>query len=436
MKPRTQQQIKIYNLFKGLPKITAKHIKFGEKNVLKHLGFRTPRVISCMDCGHVFPAIKEVEVCKCPACKTNLTIKDTMDRTHSQREFMVILSVVDGYQVNRFLEFRSYHRKGEKARFNMQVVSAQFMNEQGEMVELISRNIGGIMGSGDTFCGELEIKRWNARRYDIYASAVYPNPEVLPVIKRNGFDGNMCYCTPFELFNGIINQPKAETLLKAKQYALVGAVINDYKGRPDKYWNSIKICMRNNYIITDAGTWFDYLELLTKFKKDLNSPKYLCPADLDVEHNRLVRKKQAIIDARRRKEDEERKRQRAIRDKVTHAQFVKDKKAFFGICFSSGDITVKVLDSIQEFIDESKVLAHCVFTNEYYAKKDSLILSARIDGVPIETIEVSLKTMKIVQSRGFDNKATKHNEAIVKLVQKNIPTIKKTYKSIKQKQAA
>ena len=41
---------------------------------------------------------------------------------------------------------------------------------------------------------------------------------------------------------------------------------------------------------------------------------------------------------------------------------------------------------------------HCVFTNEYYLKADSLILSATIDGKRIETIEVSLKRMEVVQS--------------------------------------
>mgnify|MGYP000296788918 FL=1 len=49
---------------------------------------------------------------------------------------------------------------------------------------------------------------------------------------------------------------------------------------------------------------------------------------------------------------------------------------------------------------------HCVFTNEYYLKADSLILSATIDGKRIETIEVSLKRMEVVQSRGVCNKNT------------------------------
>ena len=67
---------------------------------------------------------------------------------------------------------------------------------------------------------------------------------------------------------------------------------------------------------------------------------------------------------------------------------------------------------------------HCVFSNEYYLKADSLILSATIDGKRIETIEISLKTMKVVQSRGVCNKNTEHHDQIVNLVNKNMKLIR------------
>ena len=49
----------------------------------------------------------------------------------------------------------------------------------------------------------------------------------------------------------------------------------------------------------------------------------------------------------------------------------------------------KVLDSVEAIRQEGEAMHHCVFTNEYYLKADSLILSATIDGKRIETIEVS-----------------------------------------------
>ena len=62
------------------------------------------------------------------------------------------------------------------------------------------------------------------------------------------------------------------------------------------------------------------------------------------------------------------------------------KALFFGITFTDGTIEVRVSESAAEYMEEGKVLHHCVFTNEYYIKEQSLILSARIDGKRIETI--------------------------------------------------
>jgi hypothetical protein len=58
-----------------------------------------------------------------------------------------------------------------------------------------------------------------------------------------------------------------------------------------------------------------------------------------------------------------------------------------------------VIGSVQDFIDEGRELNHCIYTNKYFCRKDSLILSATIDNKRIETIEFSLKEMKIVQAR-------------------------------------
>ena len=74
--------------------------------------------------------------------------------------------------------------------------------------------------------------------------------------------------------------------------------------------------------------------------------------------------------------------------------------SFFGICFTDGIIQVHVLESVQEHLEEGVSMHHCVFSNAYYLKEDSLILSATIEGKRIETIEVSLRTLEVVQSRG------------------------------------
>ncbi len=62
------------------------------------------------------------------------------------------------------------------------------------------------------------------------------------------------------------------------------------------------------------------------------------------------------------------------------------KKTFFGLTFSDKNITIAVLENVQDFMKERDTVSHCLFTNEYYTKKDSLILSARIEGYPFRNL--------------------------------------------------
>jgi hypothetical protein len=91
--------------------------------------------------------------------------------------------------------------------------------------------------------------------------------------------------------------------------------------------------------------------------------------------------------------------------------------------FSDGLISVRVLESVAEIVSEGKIMHHCV--GSYYSKEDSLILSACIDGKKIETIEISLSKMQVIQSRGVCNTNTEYHERIIKLVNNNIPLIEK-----------
>ena len=71
-------------------------------------------------------------------------------------------------------------------------------------------------------------------------------------------------------------------------------------------------------------------------------------------------------------------------------------------------------------MDEAEQMKHCVFSNEYFKKKASLILSASVDGVKTETIEVSLETMEIVQCRGLFNQNSEYHDEILRVMNNNI----------------
>ena len=84
------------------------------------------------------------------------------------------------------------------------------------------------------------------------------------------------------------------------------------------------------------------------------------------------------------------------------------------------------MQSVSEFVQEAEIMHHCVYSNQYFKKKDSLILSAKDKkGNHLETVELNLNTMQVIQSRGVCNKNTEHHHRIIELVKKNINLIRR-----------
>lgn len=104
-------------------------------------------------------------------------------------------------------------------------------------------------------------------------------------------------------------------------------------------------------------------------------------------------------------------------------KYLQEKEKFFNLEIKKGQIKIVPLKSVPEFLAEGEYLNHCVFRSSYYARKDSLILSARIKNKPVETIEVSLKDFKIEQCYGKNNKPSKHHNEIKSIVKSYIPQI-------------
>lgn len=258
--------------------------------------------------------------------------------------------------------------------------------------------------------------RMNQRIY-IAPGYIHPNSKILPILRRNGFKGHFHKISPQELFPLILSDNKAETLLKTKQIPLL-QVYDKYSDSIYKYWNMIRICTKHNYIIKDPSMWFDQLKLLAFFQKDLYNPKYICPADLNHSHHLLI--------ARKAKIDNRIEREKLLEKfEIQQVQYARSKHKFFGLLFKTGDLEIKPLVNVSEFFDEGKLFSHCIYTNSYFNRKDSLVLSARLNSVPIETIEISLKNLQILQARGRFNKTTPHHERIINLVTQNLPVIAK-----------
>ena len=159
--------------------------------------------------------------------------------------------------------------------------------------------------------------------------------------------------------------------------------------------------------------WCDTIRLLEKCGKDIRSVKYICPKDLKAEHDRWLHKVNAAEEKRSNIEKLQRAKQR-------EDEFFKNKSCFFGIVITDNDIEISVLDSLEAYKAEGEKMKHCVFQCEYYAKRDSVILSAHdLQGNRIETVEFSLSQGKVIQSRGVCNTNTAYHDRIIKLVNDN-----------------
>lgn len=172
--------------------------------------------------------------------------------------------------------------------------------------------------------------------------------------------------------------------------------------------------------------------MLKDLGKDIRNPQNICPNDFIEAHDRANR----LIDAKREKaraerarqyeiERREREQQRLLKEKEDAEKFIALKSKFFGLVITDNELTIKVLESVNEYYEEGKAQNICVFGAGYYRKEDSLILSARIDGEIIETIEVDLRTLKVVQCHGKYNKDTEYHDRIINLVNSNAKLIRK-----------
>ena len=418
MKPKTRFQYDVVAANEKLLQITEAPIEWAYQKTINHYAYRTASgKTTCMDCGHQWSTEHSSKYTHCPKCNAYLKINDTRLRTMNDKSYFSIVSIQDGLQVQRIFLMEVKTVKGSPAQKSVMEIARYWTNEHGKTaVTALKRTMGFYR---DTFVrdGNLELRYDNEVYAYLSDCYVYPHYEVLPILKRNGLRGSIADM-PFQpLIQGLLKDSRIETLLKTGRRRELSYFLN-HQRELDFCWSSLRIVLRQNYKINDVSLWVDYIKLLDKCGKDLNNAFYVCPIDLRSSHDRFLKMAERI----REREEKERQRQIAIQNE---ARFKELKEKFFGLSFTDGTIIVSVLESIQEYYNEGDAMHHCVGQSEYFLKPNSLVFSARIDGQRIETVELSLKTFQVIQSRGICNKNTKHHQHIINLVHKNVPLVQK-----------
>lgn len=435
MEPKTALQKKVVALSAKLPPITEKQKEHAFKSCLLSYVGKSRKTLYCLECGHSWTEdnagillLNIEKKDKCPSCQRELKYAEYMKGMFRDSAYYSVITTQDDMQVVRMFFVSKDMKKGLSASSWLSEVMQHWIDEKGKVTTL-SKTVQGLSRYYDQwiFHSNLEVRMHsykNTLRYAIEPYKTYPGKRILPIIKRNGFTGHFHGMSPLDLFTLILKSPAAETLLKSKQIAMLKHYEKSIHMQEN--WPSIRICIRNGYIIKDASMWEDYISLLGFFNKDLHNPKYVCPADLKKEHDRLVRKKRDL----ERKQKIEEMRKRLDKEQVVYA---KTKGKFFGLVFQKGNIHVKTIETVEEIMVEGDKLNHCVFTNAYHKKPDSLIMSARIKDEPVETIELSLKRIEVIQARGSHNQHSKYHKQILELVNSNISVIEQI-KSVKTSQ--
>ena len=425
MKPRTKREKLVVELSSKLPEITEAQIRWGKKHCFPHNAYRCKDEMWCSECGRLWvdtTGQKEGYIL-CPYCGERLEIKSSRKKKLRQYEYMTIVTAVDKFQVLRHFEIGKCKgtQMGEMW-YHIEEVCQQWITEnRKETVMAKPLNMGKrawIYTQPISIKSTYDYYGYNC--YDLYGK-VYPKVKLLPVLRRNGLRTSFHGITPANLIRALLGESKyAEMLLKTRQYSMLDFYM--HRRCLSHPW-TINICNRNGYIIKDGSMYDDYLRLLDYFHLDTHNAHYVCPKNLRKAHDELLKRKQKI-EARERMERERIERMKKEKElKRNIAVFWKKIQPFLGLQIKDEGIVICPLESVTQYYQEWKTMHHCVYNCAYYARKESLVLSARKNGKRLETIEVNLNTFKIVQSRGVCNEDSKYHKQIIRIMENNMAEI-------------
>lgn len=433
MKPRNKREYEVARLSAGLHEITSEQECWAYDHCFDKTAYFSKGEAWCSECGGVFeyrgnsPLGMELlggDKVECPHCGTMLELKNSRKQKLEERWYYTVVEKCEEYQVLRHFVAAKYIRKGEQPRLYIREAVQNWITPDGRET-IMARGCNPVPHYYDSwnFSTRMEIRQrrmtdYRPDKYKIHAEYIYPHRHVSQLLRRNGYTAKCDVLAQSDLIKMLYTDREAEVLIKNRQYSILEwKHKHGYREFCLPYRHAVRIAIRNKYIVKDAGMWFDYLDLLSYFHLDTHNAHYVCPKRLKQEHDRLEKRKRRA-EAKR---AEEAKRKEAV---YWESQYAEEKGKYFGVCFGNERIVITVIKSVSDMAEEGKAMHHCVYSNGYYKKQDVLILSARKPtGERIETIELSLVSFEVVQSRGKCNTNTEYHDEILELVRNNVAQI-------------
>ena len=425
MKPRTKFHNDILRQIRKLRPITKAQKDWAICECLEHFAFRLQSgKTTCMDCGHTWKTDSNTEKCVCPVCGRKLTVKTTRRRKESGKMYFNVLGMHGEYQTLRMFAIFAKICKGRKAEYTIREIGQYWIAPNGQCAVIGLRRSMSYYYDCFSFDSNMEIRGND----DVFASIssdfpTYPKIKLIPSLHVDVIGNKYFNMSPARCISRFLSLPQLETIMKTADEKVFRYFLNN-PNECRMCWASYKIAKRHHYEIVSIDMWCDYIKMLKTCKKDVRNPHYICPDDLRQAHDTYVRKIRAIEARKRREADIKRKEQEVLKEQAEREKFVKLKFKFFGLVISDGEIEVRVLESVEDYIEEGNTQNICVGTLRYYAKNNTLVLSARIRGNRIETVEVLLDTFEVIQCHGKYNKDTEYHKRIIEFVNSNAQLIK------------
>ena len=443
MRKESEKERLFLDLAGKLPSITEEQKRCAFEALFSPLAVykMRKREVKCLCCGGVAvwdkPFIEsfiDVDEYDCYYCGKSMPIKhykDT-DAVYKDRGMYNIITTFRGYQVVRTFEAWRYNREdGSPTEYPINEIFQTWIDDEGNEV------ITGRRLSRSPYHLTWDVgSPWRIREhnyssggqyvledsFDLTGVRFYSKVRVTKRLRRNGWvKGLMKYNGAISVTSAmrwLLTVPTAEMLVKTGQWDMfLWMVRNENRQMP--FLHSVRIANRNGYVVRDTQMWLDYLGMAGELEMDTHNPKVVCPENLKDAHDAVLRR----ISRRRRLKEAEEHRMKALK---YEERYRKAKGAYFGICFGDGDVRVRVLETVAEVAEEGEAMHHCVFEREYYKTPNVLLLSARdADGNRLETVELSLRTYKVLQSRGVLNGETRYHKEIISLVESNAALFKR-----------
>lgn len=426
MRPKTKLQKAVMESASLLPLLNESLRQEAIRKVAPHIAkLNSKGVYFCMDCGHSWKGEKAKHAI-CPHCSTKLAVETDRKQKEHYMDYFMVVTTCNGFQVLRMFLIDTHLYKGKPANWWIGEAFQRWITPDGkETIVSRARNFMACYHDSWNWGSDLEIRKELSSSHFIHPYKIIGRKSIIPKLARNGLKDSFHGCNPHYLVKLLLTDNKVETLWKVGQFELVKYYsMSSY--RSERYWASVKIAIRHHYIVKDATLWFDLLYSLSHFNKDIRNPKLICPVNLKKEHD-YWQHKIAVQRERERRQWEIEHRLNFEQQYLSNTKIVakdneiyqKAKSKFFDLKFCDRELIIKPLTTIKEFVQEGRMMCHCVFTNKYYKKDKSLILHALVNGASIATIEINLENLQVIQCRGMYNSVPPLQKRILSLIEAN-----------------